>query len=233
MKHIRRQLAAHRRTYSLLAVALVVVCCLLLYKLGSLVGGLSSGEVAASRAAVGWHGIYHQPLYLPLKLVRSAVFWLFSDHGQTLTRLPNTLFGLLAIVAFAWLVRVWHGSRTALFAGCLFAASAWGLHVSRLASFDVLYLWALPTLLATHVAHQRHNRRWWVFYGSLLVWGLLLYVPGLIWLLLFELFTNRQAIREGWRHFGAWWQRLIYLLAGLIWLPLLLDRLRQTATLKT
>jgi hypothetical protein len=233
MKKIRRQLAVHRRKYALLAVAFIVVSFLLLYKLGSLVGGLSLGEVAASRAPVGWHGIYHQPLYLPLNLVRSVVFFLFADHGQSLTRLPNTLFGLLAVFSFAWLVKLWHGTRTALFAGCLFAASAWVLHVSRLAGFDVLYLWAIPTLLVAHAKLQRQSSSAPIFYGSMLVWGVLLYIPGLIWLLLLELYASRQSIAAGWKHFGRWWQRLLYICAGLVWLPLLADRLRQTATLKT
>jgi hypothetical protein len=233
MKNIRRRLSIQRRTYTVLVVAFVAVCLLLLYKLGSLVSGLSLGEVAASHMPVGWHGIYHQPLDLPLKLVRSAVFFLYTDHGNTLTRLPNTLFGLLAIFSFVWLVKLWHGTRTALFAGCLFACSAWVLHVSRLASFDVLYLWALPALLVVHAKLQRQGSSAMIFYGSMLLWGLLLYVPGLVWLLIIEIYTQRKAIASGWRHFSAWWQRLLYLLAGLIWLPLLADRLREVTTLKT
>jgi hypothetical protein len=181
---------------------------------------------------VGWHGIFRQPLYLPLELARSAVFWAFPDHGQTLTRLPNTLFGLLAIGSFIWLVRLWHGRRTALFAGLLFATAAWTLHVSRLASFDVLYLCAIPLLLVTYVKLQRDSAKAYVFYGSLLVWGVLLYIPGMVWLLLANLYASRKGVAAGWRHFSRWWQRLLYLLIGIIWLPLLMYRLRDIAELK-
>jgi len=232
MKNIGRQLIAHRRKYALLTFALAVVCCLLLYKLGSLVGGLSAGELTAARTPVGWHGLYNQPLYLPLNAVRSVAFFLFADHGQTLTRLPNAFFGLFTVCAFGWLAWLWHGRRTALFAGCLFATSAWVLHVSRLASFDVLYLWAMTTLLLAHVNLQRRTTNPVIFYGAILLWGLLLYVPGMIWLLLVEWWLQRHAILRGWRHFSRWWQRVTYLLCGIIWLPLLIDRLRSTMTLK-
>jgi hypothetical protein len=195
---------------------------LLLHKLGSLTGGLSSSELAAGAAPVGWHGVYHQPLYLPLKIIRSVVFVIFPNHGQTLSRLPNVAMGALTIISFAWLIRLWHGTRVAVMATLLFACSAWTLHVSRLASFDVLYLWIIPTLFLTHALLKKYNERTWVWYGSLLVWGLLLYVPGAIWLIIADLYVQRQLILNGWRRFTAWWQRGLYVLAGLIWLPLLI-----------
>ncbi len=202
-------------------LALVAVGWLMLYKLGSLTGGLSAGELAAAAAPVGWHGIYHQPLDLPLNFARSVVFALSPGHGQTLTRLPNTIFGGLAIAAFAWLVWLWHGTRTAVLAGLLFATGAWTLHASRLASFDVLYLWAMPTLLLLHVMVAKHGRRPLVWYGSLLIWGLMLYIPGLVWLIGIEIWLQRSVLAGSWRHFRAWWQRLLYGLAGAVWLPLL------------
>ncbi len=233
MKRARQKLRQHRRLIIILAAAFAAVCFLLLYRLGSLTGGMSIGEVATARTLVGWHGIYHDPLYLPLELVRSAVFFLFPDHGQTLTRLPNVLFGLLAIISFGWLMRLWHGRRTAILATALFATGAWTLHASRLASFDALYFCAIPILLLTYVKMQRDNQKAWVFYGSMMAWGALLYVPGLIWLLVLTLYASRKAVVSGWQHFSSWWQRLGYLLIGIIWLPLLTFRLQDTELLKT
>lgn len=233
MKKLHQKLGAHRRLAVVIALAFAAVCFLLLYRLGSLVGGMSIGEMAAARAPVGWHGIYHDPLYLPLELARSAVFFVFPDHGQSLTRLPNAFFGLIAIISFAWLVKLWHGRRNAVLATALFATGAWTLHASRLASFDVLYLCAVPVLLLTYAKMQRDNHKAWVFYGSLAVWGALLYVPGLVWLLLLNLYASRKAIVSGWRHFSRWWQRLAYLSLGVVWLPLLVFRLRDTELLRT
>lgn len=202
-------------------VATLVVAWLLLYRLGSLTGGLSHGEVVASAAPVGWHGIYNAPLGLPLKIVRSVVFFLFSDHGQTLSRLPNVVFGGLSILSFAVLIRLWHGARVAALATALFAVGAWTLHVSRLASSDVMYLWAMPTLLVSHFLLRKYYKRSLVWLGSMIVWGLLLYIPGMIWLVAADVLLQRRFIVGGWREVEIWWKRCLYVLAGLIWLPLL------------
>ena len=213
------------------ALATLGLAILLLYKLGSLTGGLSAGELSAAAAPVGWHGIYHQALYLPLKIVRSVVFFLFANHGQTLSRLPDVVFGGLTIVSFAWLIKVWHSSRTAILAGLLFATSAWVLHASRLASFDVLYLWATPTLLLMSSLLQRFPERWPVWYGSLLLWSVMLYVPGLVWFVALNVYLQREALAKAWRHFELWWQRALYVLTGVIWLPLLVITLLRSGNL--
>lgn len=232
MKRLNIYLNLRGRLVGGSALLLAGLACMLLYKLGSLTGGLSAGELSTATAPVGWHGIYHQPFDLPLKLARSVVFVLFPNHGQTLTRLPNTLFGGLAIISFVWLIRLWHGTRTAVLAGLLFATGAWTLHASRLASFDVLYLWAMPTLLLVHVLLNRYRERAVVWYGSLLVWGLMLYIPGLIWLVVIEIWLQRATLKSGWKHFKSWWQRLLYLLVGLAWLPLLVLNLTRPGNLR-
>jgi hypothetical protein len=221
LQKLRGVIKEHRRLLFWMGAALVVVAWVLLYKLGSLVGGLSKGELTAASAPVGWHDLYHQPLELPLKLVRSAVFFTFPDHGQTLTRLPNVLFGALAIISFGGLVRLWHGRRTAVLALVMFTLSAWTLHVSRLASFDVLYFWALPTLACSHYLLRKYYHKPLVWYGNIVVWGLLLYIPGLVWFVLADIVLQRQALLTGWRQYMRWWQRLFTLCVGLMWLPLL------------
>src|SRR5580704_13185174 len=104
-----KRFSGYLRRRGRLAAGVVLVLAglswLLLHRLGSLTGGLSAGELAAASQPVGWHGIYHQPFYLPLNLVRSVVFFLSPNHGQTLTRLPNIAFGALTIASFAALIR--------------------------------------------------------------------------------------------------------------------------------
>lgn len=215
------------------SVAAAVVAWLLLFKLGSLTGGLSAGEMRAASDPVGWHGIYHHPLYLPLDLARSVVFYLFPAHGQTLTRLPDAFFGALSVLAFVVLIRMWHGSRIAAMAGAIFAFSAWTLHVSRLASFDVMYLWAMTTLTASHFLVRRYHKLPLVWVGGIVVWGLLIYVPGMIWLVLADIWLQRRFVVQGWRAAESFWWRLLYVIAGLVFLPLVGIGLSRAGTLKT
>ncbi len=232
MTQLRGGLRTHRRLLIWLLAALVAVTWLLLYKLGTLTGGLSRHELAVAKTPLGWHGLYDNPLYLPLKAARSVVFYIFPDHGQTLTRLPNVFFGALAIIAFGGLVRLWHGRRTAVLSLALFAAAAWTLHVSRLASYDVLYFWALPMLVCSHFLLRKYSERWYVWYGNILVWGLLLYVPGLVWFVLLDIIFQHKALATGWKH-RRWWQRILTLLFTAAWLPLLVDGLMRTGDVRT
>jgi 4-amino-4-deoxy-L-arabinose transferase-like glycosyltransferase len=233
MKRIRSYLADNRPYILLIIAALAILTWLMVYRLGSLVSGLSTNEHISATAAVGWHGIYHNALYLPLKAVRSIDFYIAADHGSFLTRLPNALFGAFSVISFTWLVWLWHGRRTAFITGLLFATSAWTVHVSRLATFDTLYLWAVPTMLLMGIALQRKSDKFWAVYGNILLWGLLLYIPGMIWLVLINAYFQRKYIAKGWRQFSLWWQRMLYVLAGLIWVPLLILNLRHIDLLKT
>jgi hypothetical protein len=218
---------------TLLALAVAVVAGLLLYRLGTLVPGLSPIEQASSKAIYGWNGLYHHPLDLPLTIVRSAVFSVTNHHGAFLTRLPNTLFGLMSVGLVGILIKFWHGNRTAILATALYACNAWLLHVSRLASSDVLYLWAIPLLLVVQLLMLRYSKRRIVLFGSMATCGLLLYIPGMVWFVLLSLYWQRTTIRAGWKRFAKQWQRGLYVLSGLVWLPLLLARVNTSVNLKT
>ena len=233
MQSLRSFITSHWRVIVGLTLALALVAGLLLYRLGSLAGGLSSGEVAVMNTPLGWHGIYAHPLYLPLKLVRSIIFFATIHHGQTITRLANTIFGLMTVATFAATVRSWHGRRTTLLAVILFATSSWTLHVSRLASYDVLYLGAIPLLMLGYSLRQRYPKSAIVFYGSALSWSFLLFVPGLVWLVLLTIAYSWRDITNAWVEQSGWWRRSLFVVASLSWLPLLLpDLLRSNSDLR-
>jgi hypothetical protein len=232
MKRLRALSRENARLIALIAVVAILLFALLFNRLGSLVGGLSRGEIQSAMAPVGWHGIYHSALYLPLKLVRSVVFWLSPNHGQTLTRLPNALFGGLTIIIFTALIRLWHGWRTAILTSVLFATSAWVLHVSRLASFDVLYLLTIPGLLFANALLTRYPKRKSVWYGSLIYLGFLLYVPGVIWLILTWLYFTRKQVLKSWQQLDKLSHRLVSVLLAAIFLPLLILDLAHSGQIK-
>ncbi len=220
------------RDQKLLVLALIFafgcLSFLMLYRLGSLTNGISSDELKTAAMPYGWHGLYHNPLYLPINVIRSIFFKLFPHYGQTIIRAPSVLFGCLAIVSFAYLIWIWHGMRTAILATILFATSAWTLHVSRLGTNDIMYLFSVPTLLLLNTLLHRHFNNAYIFIGTLCVWGLLLYIPGLIWLLIFNIFWERKELVKGWLLYSKVWQRIVIIVTPLIWLPLLANYFRST-----
>ncbi len=223
MKKLSAFWESNKRLLVVIGLVILALGSLLLYKLGSLnKGGLGYVELQAVTSTYGWHGIYTSPLYLPIKLVRSVIYTLGVSHSQLVTRLPNAILGGVTIGIFAWLIRLWHGNRTAVLSTVMFATSAWVLHVSRLASFDVLYLMLIPALLLSVAALQRHATKPLVYYGSILLWGSLLYIPGAVWLIALTIYWENKAIKQGWNSFNSLKQRALYVLSGLIWLPLLI-----------
>lgn len=230
MKLPKLTLRRPSRNSSVAFLAIAILAFLLLYRLGSLVGGLSQQEAASATAAVGWHGIYHNAFYLPLTFVRSLVFFISPTHGQTLTRLPDVAFGALAVTTFFWLIRSWHGWRTAFFATTLFATAAWTLHVSRLASFDVLYLCVVPVLLLANLELHRKPETKLRLFAAVAVLGASLYIPGLVWLVALNIYWQWDDLLAGWKGLKSALQRSLLALSALVWLPLLAVQLTRSGS---
>jgi hypothetical protein len=227
MKKFWQLLHRYKRVIAGGIAIMLVSAGLLLYRLGTLVPGLSRAELSEGSAAYGWHGIAAHPLFLPFEIVQSVVFKLFPTHGAFLTRLPNVFFSVIAVITLTWLIKLWYGDRTAWFGFGLFAFSAWVLHIGRYASHDVLYLLAIPLLLLVQIGLQRYYTKASVWYSSMLLWGVLLYIPGFFWLLVVHFYWQHKAIVRGWKLRGKLWQRLLYVLLGLVWVPgLIIDLTR-------
>lgn len=216
---------------SISVIALVIG--LLLFRLGTITLGFSQAEYQSLHHYVGWHGIYDNPFYLPLDIVRSIVFWGFEAPGQLLSRVPNAFFGGLTVLSFGLLVRLWHGTRTAVLATLLFACSAWVLHVSRLATFDILYLWTIPTLLLAQLLLKKQPASAAIWYGNLVVCLLVLYIPGMMWLVLASAWLQRAAWTNAWQELSSWYHRIATGILSLLLLPLLVLQLTRPHGLLT
>ena len=208
-----------------------VIIFLMLYRLGSLTNGLSNAELGQQQFASSWHHIAHNPLNAPLSAVEWLLLTIFANHSATVTRLGSAVFGVLALVAFAYVLRRWYGIRTAFFGTILFGFSSWFLHISRLASPEVLYLWAVPTLLATHIAWERHIKKSTATFFAIVVFGILLYIPGMLWLVILSLGLQSHHLVNGWKQLKRIWQRIVLILLFLLILTPLAIALIQTPSL--
>lgn len=228
MKRMKGLWGQHSRALITTCIVGGILAGLLLYKLGSLMGGMSSNEIATVQQPLGWSGIWALPFELPLKLVQSVLFFAQPDHGSFIARLPNVLFGATAVLALGWVIATWHNLRTTMFTMLLFATSAWVLHVSRVATTDVLYLWALPMLLVTQVLLHAYKDRPQAWYGCIALWGILLYIPGMVWLIVAQIILQRRQIRQLLQQVKTWPARVTSLILAAVWLPLLVIGFTRT-----
>ncbi len=216
-KRLLGYVRAHWRLICLYVFGVAVVSCLMLFKLGSLTHGLSAAEIQQAEFSSSWRHIADSPLHLPLTFIQWIILTVVPHHGNTVTRAASPVFALGALLAFAYVLRRWYGIRTAIFGSVIFGLSAWFLHVSRYASTDVLYLWAIPTLLAILIAWDKHHSRRRATYCAIAALSLLLYIPGLVWLILASLLLQPHLLTHSWQITKSLYGRIIVVL-----LPLLL-----------
>ncbi|HSW65750.1 MAG TPA: glycosyltransferase family 39 protein [Bacillota bacterium] len=151
---------------------------LLWWQLGTLTGGYSGNEAQSIQASSSLKYIFHHPLNAPHTLLVNGLLHI-NQHNLIITRLTSVIFGLLTLSIFYWLVRYWHGQRSAFFGTLLFGTSAWFLHTARLGTPDVL-LFMLLALTACAIWLKQKPGPWPLFISFVLAAGLL-YVPGMIW----------------------------------------------------
>ena len=214
-------LRRNRTTLLFIVAFSVLTSWLLVHRLSTLThGALSAEEWAIATTPIGRHGIAADPYFLISKLQHSAEVYWFGRATTALTRLPSVMLGGLSIISLSIVLRFWHGGRIAVLGCLLFAFNAWTLHISRYGGYESSYLIVLPLLLLTFIVLERAKQRW-VPPVVLLTWGILLYTPGIVWFILLAVVWQRQELAAAWTRANRWWQRVVMLVSGLVWLPLL------------
>ncbi len=206
----------------LIAGGAAIASFLLLFRLGSLVQGLSVDEFALQQQLAhnqfSLGTIIRDPLFLPY-YVGLYLLQLTPFHGPTAVRSIGALFGLLGSLGFFYVLRHWYTTRIAFFGTALFATSAWFLHSARYASEDATYL-LLPLLIAGVIALQARTRAKRAVL-AVVVFGLLaLYIPGVIWLIAAALFLKRQIIISAIKLQPGWFNAILGVLTAILLSPL-------------
>lgn len=211
---IKSWLATYWQPSTLYIVLLMIVGALLWVKLGSLPGGYSTNELRTFESSTSLRSLVDYPLNAPFTAIIHGLTYL-TQHSLLLGRLLATAIGLLTLTCFYWLVRHWHGERTAVIGTILFGASAWFLHTSRLGTPDVL-LFGLLIFVACGVWLKRSQK----VLPLLLCFGLaaiLLYVPGMVWFIMAAAIWQWRTIdRVFKRHLWAVSGGALLLLAALV-----------------
>lgn len=167
----------------LFAVAIVgAVAGLVLNRLGSLLPGYAKPEVAAYAASSNLNTLLDNPINAPFYLLVKGLEFAGID-GYLATRAAAVLIGIATVGLFWWLLTRWYSARTALFGTILFATSAWFLHTARLGTPDVL-LFLLLALVAAGVWLKR-TKNPFVLLLCFLLAGASMYVPGMVWFIVF------------------------------------------------
>lgn len=217
MVHTFRQFLVRHVRFALLCVA-VLVASLLLYgrHLGSLTySAVSSNEIHSLASYSSLHAIINNPLHAPLKLVAWAL-WHLPWHNPASLRAPFALFALFSLLAMAYTFKRWYGTRMAVFGVVLVGCSSLLLHIGRLATFDVSFLWASASLVALHLLFHAHSDRFLVRHVWVIGMLALLFVPGMVWLILANVALQREDVAASLKDMSSLWEKVAYPLCSLI-----------------
>ena len=193
MKKLRLWQRLSLEKYTVLAV-FVAACSLLVFRLVSLLPGLSSGEQPLPGVRTILSSIWNEPWYLPMHLSQLVVSALAPATTIGTSRLPSVLLAIVLALLAYWLLRRWYGYRLALFGILLLLTAPWFLHVGRLSTADIVFPLGMISVLALAAAWHQPKKPRLLLYSSAIAVGLLLYIPGMIWLIAGVMYIERRNI---------------------------------------
>jgi hypothetical protein len=169
---------------------------------------------------LGLRAILQNPVNLPYVL---GIYVLEKLHiaDALAIRGLSVLFGAASVFSFYLVLKNWHTRRVAILGTVLFATSAWTLHISRLATPEVMLMTPAILILCATWLEVSLKRRWTLI--LCLVTALLLaYVPGMIFFVVAGIAWQAKRIYRELRQTPLWfvipWAILgILLLVPLIW----------------
>ncbi len=119
---------------------------------------------------------------LPYHLLQKASVWWFGVSPMGV-RLPSLIFGVLAAICLALLLRRWFRHNMAVLTAVLAINTAWFLSVARLGTPAVMIVFwtSLILLAATYISQQTPHWKWWKVAFAFAV-ALSLYTPFMVYL---------------------------------------------------
>jgi hypothetical protein len=201
---LKASLRANWLTLGFLTIGLALLIIELTFRLSSLTyHHLSSSEVSNDLYAHSWHNLAANPLNAPLLILERLTHYV-SNHSVFWLRLPSVFAAILGAALFYYIIRRWFNRFTAVITTILLTTSAYYLHISRLATSDILYFIAPLAMCAfvTHAARKESPVRLplWAVVGLLTIG---LYIPAFIWLLIIVLIIQPKLIRRPWQQSTA------------------------------
>lgn len=191
---------------------------LLVWRLNSMLPGYAPEEVAAYSAAVDWRHWLDNPFNLPY-LIAVKVLSLIITDSFIVTRLVSVIFGLVTLVIFSRLLWVWQDMRTSIVGTLLLGISPWFLHIARFGSPEVLSFGVFTLVACAFWAKQ--SKHWLPLAITLISLAVCLYMPGMIWFVLFGIFWQwrniARILRGNWLTVGLATLVISIILVPIIW----------------
>lgn len=180
---------------SSLLIAGVGIFLVLFTGLDSHIAGYSPAEVQAAREVQSLTSILDNPVNAPHKVVTWAFTQVTVDPVFA-GRLASATFATFALLLFYVATRMWHGKRVAFLATLLLGTSSWFLLTARSSDPNFSASLAVTLLALSGYWMSLHFRSVWSYIAVVASLALMVYVPGMIWLVLLGLILRGRGILQ-------------------------------------
>lgn len=228
IKHIRAFVLDNWKVVLLATSIIGLLGLLLIFKLGSLTGGLSDSELATqqmlSNDKLGLSIVAREALFLPYTFMQFLLQYT-PFTGPTSIRSIGVLFGLLGAAGMFYIFRKWYTIRIAILGTILFATSSWFLHTARYADESASYL-LVPLLIAAMIALQGKTRSRPTITAAVIFGMAMLYLPGLVLFIIPALVIKRKVIIASLKLQPLWYKIVLGVTATIMLIPMLLSLIK-------
>jgi len=166
---------------TLFLVGTLLVIFVLWFRLGSLVPGLSSTEISQLASSENLSQLLSYPIGLPYTLLQFITRNVLSDAIGF--RSASAVIGLITAGSFYYVLTNWYSRRIAILGSIMLLSSAWFLHTSRTGVDSSMYMLIFCSIACIIWANNSKRNILPVAFSTFLIL-VLLYIPGMIWLII-------------------------------------------------
>lgn len=166
---------------------------LYLWHLGTLTKGISPAEASAGASSLSMQSILDNPVYAPHKILQFSVQEIFG-HSALALRSVSAILAVLFVFCFFELVKSWFGKMIGSFATLLLATTPWFVLLARSGGPEISLLAPIFVLTSYYWLVRSKSRSAWL--ALLISGGLVVFLPGGLWLILFGLAIARRNLKQ-------------------------------------
>lgn len=158
------------------AVVILVVLCLLFYRIGTLAPGYNDNEIAQYVFTSKSTNIKAIPINSPVTVPQLVLRKAYHNKIVVL-RIVTAILGFISIIGVFWVLRTWHTERVAWLAGSLYATSSWLLLTARTGD-SIILLTLVPLIIICYLWLEKTQKQKLAFIVGVIVLSLLIYAPA-------------------------------------------------------
>ena len=182
MKHVLAWLRASWKQLVLGGLVVLFAYLVLLHTIVQPQFGFSATEMSTYLSTQSWHTIWLAPVDAPFRAIVTAVSSV-TGHSPLVARYVAAAFAALTAGMFYSIVVHLFSRRIAVLATLMYIFTTGFLHTAHVGAPLIMQLFGVLAIMAFVPYYTRSSRQVAPFYIGAILFSLLLYTPGMVWMI--------------------------------------------------